>query len=89
MHALRKVVLTGLFILSLYSDSIRAVTRPTSEGEQVIFSFFVTSDIQGYAGGNLHTDEYFLGACRAMARLGPSSFMVSTGLGLHYCCFMM
>jgi hypothetical protein len=71
-------------VVSLIGVAMSFAPRSASQvGRDAIlsnFSFAVTADVRGYAGpGQYDAQQYFRGACEAIAAAGEGAFMVSPG----------
>jgi len=66
------MLLTAIIVLYIYCYNELSCSDNT-------FSFIVTADMREYAGPEYQTDQYFLGACKAIKEIGHSAFMISPG----------
>ncbi len=63
-----------------WNHSSPRIRQGSTALDQEEFTFVVTSDMREYAGqGQYDTQQYFRGACEAIASIGESAFMVSPG----------
>lgn len=66
------------FVYNSWKEQDSRTLNQEASGSQ--FTFAVTADMRGYSGqGQYDTQEYFRGACEAIAALGSGAFMVSPG----------
>jgi hypothetical protein len=70
------LTLAGLLVSALlYWASAQAAAHESPSS----FSFVLTADIRNYAGEPYDSSDFFRGAAEAIARLGPTAFMISPG----------
>jgi len=72
------IVRTPTPVYTLYPPRVFRTLNQESNGRQ--FTFVVSADMRKYSGSGWYdTQQYFRGACKAIAALGGGAFMVSPG----------
>ncbi|MEW6745709.1 MAG: metallophosphoesterase [Planctomycetota bacterium] len=69
---------SGLVIVGLMTGAAGCGSSHAGPDDESL-SFIVTADMRNFAGGDYHSPQYFLGACRAIRKVGAGAFMISPG----------